>query len=117
MWCTTRVQQHHMKSSKPLNPNKIFLLSANGALTAFSAEADARGELADGDVLFGNPDELKHLTAGWPSTRLVQLWNSIPGVVPVKKFMDRPTALKRLWAAVQLLEPVRPSPADRPSSK
>jgi hypothetical protein len=104
-----------MKSSKPVDPSKVFLLRAEDTLTAFSAEADARGALADGDALFGSPDDLKRITADWPSTRLVQLWNSIPGVVPVKKFMDRPTALKRLWAAIQVLEPLPPS-ADKPLS-
>jgi hypothetical protein len=35
---------------------------------------------------------------------------------PIKKFTDRPTALKRIWDAIQVLEPVRP-PTDGPSSE
>ncbi|MGH9659588.1 MAG: DUF3489 domain-containing protein, partial [Bryobacteraceae bacterium] len=33
------------------------------------------------------------------------LWNSLPGVVPVKKFTDRKTALARIWKAAQALTP------------
>ena len=42
------------------------------------------------------------------SSLLVRLWNRLPDVVSVKKFVDRPTALKRIWAAVQILESVPP---------
>jgi hypothetical protein len=31
-------------------------------------------------------------------TRFVQLWNGFPGVTPVKKFADRPTAIARVRA-------------------
>jgi hypothetical protein len=35
--------------------------------------------------------------------RLVALWNGLPGATPVKKFKDRKTAVRRLWAAFQTL--------------
>jgi hypothetical protein len=35
--------------------------------------------------------------AGWPAERLVAIWNSLPGVTPVKKFKDRTTAGTRIW--------------------
>ena len=94
--------------SKPRNATKLFLLTAKDAIIAFSTEPDARRAMADGDGLFASPDDLTQITADWPSARLVQLWNRIPGVAPIKKFTDRPTALKRIWAAIQVLEPVRP---------
>ena len=37
----------------------------------------------------------------WPAARLVRLWNSLPGVTPVKRFTDRKTALNRIWQALQ----------------
>src|SRR4051812_16609839 len=98
---------NQMKSSKPAGQSKVFALAAANAITAFSGQRDGRRDLGDGDVLFASPDELRHIPAEWPSTRLVLLWNSIPGVVPVKKFTDRPTALKRIWAAIQPIEPIR----------
>ena len=41
---------------------------------------------------------------GWPASRLVEIWNSVPGFTPVKKFTDRKTALARIWKAIQNLE-------------
>jgi hypothetical protein len=106
-----------MKFSKPRNPTKLFLLSVEDAIIVFSREPDARRTMADGDALLGSPDDLKHITADWPSARLVRLWNRIPGAAPINKFTDRPTALKRVWAAIQVLEPVRPPTTDAPSSE
>ena len=41
--------------------------------------------------------------SGFSPQRLVALWNGLPGVAPVKKFKDRKTAVRRLWAAFQKL--------------
>jgi hypothetical protein len=115
MWCTERVPQNHMKFSKPRTTTKVFLLNREDTVIAFSTEPDARRVMTDGDVLFASPDDLKRITADWPSARLVHLWNRIPGVAPIQKFTDRPTALKRIWAAIQILEPVTPPKAETPS--
>lgn len=37
-------------------------------------------------------------------SRLVAIWNKLPGVKPVRKFTNRATALRRIWAAAQALE-------------
>src|SRR5260370_8463762 len=50
---------------------------------------------------FSSLDELGHLAKLWPAPRLVRLWNSLPGVTPVKRFTDRKTALNRIWQALQ----------------
>jgi hypothetical protein len=44
--------------------------------------------------------------SGFSPPRLVALWNGLPGMTPVKKFKDRKTAVRRLWAAFQKLPPV-----------
>ena len=36
---------------------------------------------------------------------LVAIWNDLPGTQPVKKFTARKTAIKRIWKALQDLEP------------
>jgi hypothetical protein len=100
-----------MKFPEPANVAKVFLLSADNGIVAFSSKPDAQRAVTDGDDLFDSPDDLQRITADWPSSRLVRLWNRLPDVVPVKKFMDRPTALKRIWAAVQILESVPPKSA------
>ena len=40
-----------------------------------------------------------------PQTRLVAIWNNLPGVTPVKKFNTRANALRRIWEHMQTLEP------------
>ena len=63
-----------------------FIIDAENNITAFGSQAeagDAQGER------FGSQQELAGLAANWPAGRLVEIWNSIPGLTPVKKFTDR----------------------------
>ena len=60
---------------------------------------------------FATEKELAKLSAEWPGSRLVEVWNSFAGVAPfnelkpVKKFTSRSAAVARIWAAVQRLSP------------
>jgi hypothetical protein len=65
--------------------------------TTQDAEAVANAER------FRNEAGLNKLAADWPSARLVEIWNSLPGAIPVKKFTDRQTAVSRIWKALQSL--------------
>src|SRR5271157_5291211 len=62
---------------------------------------------------FRNESGLSKLAADWPAARLVEIWNSLPGVSPVKKFKDRQTAVSRIWKALQTLGQAS-APADEP---
>ena len=53
---------------------------------------------------FRNEAGLANLAASWPSARLIEIWNSLPGAVPVKKFKDRATAVTRIWKSIQSLD-------------
>jgi len=66
--------------------------------TLQNAEAVANAER------FRNEAGLAKLAAEWPATRLVETWNSLPGVSPVKKFTSRNVAVSRIWKAIQGLE-------------
>ena len=57
---------------------------------------------------FGNEAALAKLAANWPAARLVEIWNSLPGETPVKKFKDRGTAVSRIWKAIQGLGQIAP---------
>jgi len=46
---------------------------------------------------------LTELIAGWPAERLVAIWNSLPGVKPVKSFKTVKVAAGRIWEQVQSL--------------
>jgi len=52
---------------------------------------------------FASEAALLKLAADWPAARLVEIWNSLPGVTEVKKFKDRATAVSRIWKALQTL--------------
>ena len=58
---------------------------------------------------FRNEATLTKLVADWPAARLVGIYNSLPGVSPVKKFTDRKTAVGRIWKAIQSLRVAMPS--------
>jgi hypothetical protein len=73
----------------------------------------SRNPATDG-ISFATEEELAKLVADWPITRLVAIWNKLPGVRQVNKFTDRKTAMRRIWTAVQGLRPEAP---DRPKSK
>jgi hypothetical protein len=66
---------------------------------------------------FSNETALAKLASNWPASRLVEIWNSLPGETPVKKFKDRATAVSRIWKAIQSLgqaAPVAEEPAPAP---
>jgi hypothetical protein len=52
---------------------------------------------------FSSESALAKLAANWPASRLIEIWNSLPGETPVKKFKDRATAVSRIWKALQPL--------------
>src|SRR5229473_3424739 len=76
-----------------------FNIDAENSITALdSQQADFEGEI------FASQQELADLAAKWPANRLIEVWNGIPGLTPVKKFTDRKSAVSRIWKAIQSLE-------------
>jgi hypothetical protein len=80
---------------------KSFSIDRENNITAFAKRKDT--ESANGDT-FRSETELSELAAAWPASRLVEIWNGIPGFVPVKKFTNRKTAVLRIWKAIQSLD-------------
>src|ERR1700692_1591598 len=56
---------------------------------------------------FSSESELIALTSNWPSRRLVEIWNKLPGVTPVARFASRHLAARRIWRRIQGNVPVR----------
>jgi hypothetical protein len=82
-------------------------------ITAHRTAVDA--ESVTGAERFATAAALAGLAAHWPSARLVEVWNSLPGATPVKKFKDRKAAVTRIWNAIQSLgEPVATRAAPKP---
>jgi len=86
------------------NENNIMLHGS-----AQEAEAVANTER------FRNEAGLAKLAADWPMSRLVEIYNSLPGATPVNKFKDRATAVSRIWKAIQSLDHTAPPAAEEPA--
>jgi hypothetical protein len=84
----------------------VFIVNADNKIEAYPSRA--RNSPPRDGVGFTNERELWAVTKAWPSKRLVEIWNKLPSVTPVRKFTDRKTAIRRIWLAIQKL-----SPADR----
>jgi hypothetical protein len=80
---------------------KIFTIDAENNITIHASVKEA--EAVPGSERFSNEAALAKLAANWPATRLVEIWNSLPGATEVKKFKDRATAASRIWKAIQTL--------------
>jgi len=49
---------------------------------------------------FSSLKDLTRLAAQWPASRLIEIWNNLPGTTPVKKFTDRKAAVTRIWKQI-----------------
>ena len=76
-----------------------FTIDSANHITAWATEKEAAR--AEAGARFTSPEELRQLAAAWPASRLVEIWNGIPGCRPVQKFTDRRTAIVRIWNAAQ----------------
>ena len=102
-----------------------YTISSDNNITAFPTPEAAQDTLALGAMAFTSQKELAKVAADWPASRLGEIWNSFAGVAPfddlkpVKKFTDRKTAVKRIWAAIQKLDtptPQETAPAAPPAA-
>src|ERR1022692_969164 len=86
---------------------KTFTIDNDNNISVFAIPEEAAAATATPFDSFASQQELADLAAQWPADRLLAVWNSLPGVTPVKKFTDRKTAIGRIWARIQGLgEPV-----------
>jgi hypothetical protein len=77
----------------------IEIESNNVAVHGSAKEAEA---VADSER-FSSEAALAKLAANWPASRLVEIWSSLPGETPIRKFKDRATAVSRIWKVIQNL--------------
>jgi len=90
-------------------------LDTDNNITAFAAAE----QVPEGQDRFTSEKDFAKLSADWPITRFVEVWNAFAGAPPfgelklVKKFTDRKTAAARIWKAIQALTPT-PAPQAAP---
>jgi hypothetical protein len=94
-----------------------FAITTDNNITAFTAAE----QVPEGQQRFATEKELAKVSAEWPISRFIEVWNGFAGVVPfdslkpVKKFTDRKTAVSRIWKAIQALTPA-PAPDAAPAA-
>jgi hypothetical protein len=80
-----------------------FTINEENEIVAFGSAEDAAAATATPFDSFGSQQEFGELAVCWPAERLVAIWNSLTGVVPVTKFRDSKTAVKRIWGRIERL--------------
>jgi hypothetical protein len=83
---------------------KTFTIDSDNNITVFASKKQAIASTTPFDP-FASQEELSELAAEWPMNRLVEIWNSIPGVAAISKFTSRKIAIDRIWKAIQNLDP------------
>ena len=76
-----------------------YTIDTENSITAHASKQEA----GEGES-FSSQQELATLVAEWPAARLIEVWNGIPGLSPVKKFTDRKSGVARIWKAIQSLD-------------
>jgi hypothetical protein len=90
-----------------------FTIDPENSITAYASKAEVPTKLNSGIEHFTSEKELAQLAGNWPMTRLLDIWNSLAGVIPVRKFTDRKKAIARIWRAIQSLAPASAAPQAR----
>jgi len=92
-----------------------FTIDSENNITAHGTPEDAAAATATPFDSFASQKELAELAKTWPAERLVAIWNSLPGVMPLESFKSNKTATSRIWERIQTLgAPEEPQP-ERPA--
>jgi len=78
----------------------IYTIEADNNITTFASPKEAKAAMSEYEQ-FASAKDLAKLAGNWPANRLAEIWNSLPGVKPVKKFTDRITGANRVWGALR----------------
>src|SRR5882724_11857158 len=82
---------------------KTFIIDTDNNISAFAPPEEAAATTITPFDTFASEKELSSLIAKWPAERLVAIWNSLPGVTPVKKFKNAKIAAGKIWERIQSL--------------
>src|SRR6185437_4852841 len=78
---------------------KTFTIDAENN---FATHASGKAARETGAAVFATEEQFADLI-GPGTKRLIEIWNSLPGVKAVTKFTSRKTATERIWKAIQSL--------------
>jgi len=104
-------------SGKKENHMTTFTINEQNEIVVFASREAAAATTATPFDSFSSRAELAELAAGWPAERLVAIWNSLPGVKPIKKFKQPKTAISQVWDRIQGLGDNASPKAEKPQPK
>jgi hypothetical protein len=82
---------------------KTFTIDAEDNISVFATRDEAAAAATTPFDTFASQKELLSLVRPWPTDRLVAMWNSLPGVTPVKSFKSAAVAAGKIWERIQRL--------------
>ena len=82
---------------------KTFTIDNDNNITLFPTPDHAEVAVGAGSQSFTSQKQLAQLAVAWPAERLVEIWNSLPGVEPVQGFKSAKAAAGRIWGRIQNL--------------
>jgi hypothetical protein len=85
-----------------------FTIDQQNNITAFGSAEEAAAASTTPFDSFSSQQELAELAKTWLAERRVAIWNSLPGVEPVKSFRTSKAAVSRMWERIQSLASVPP---------
>src|SRR5579872_2288218 len=92
-----------------------FTISEDNNITVFATAKEAAQAGDATATTFDSQAGLAKVSADWPLSRFVEIYNSIAGNGELKKFADRKKAVARIWSAIQpIAARVTTSPAEEP---
>ena len=94
---------------------KFYTIEKDTNNIAVHTSAKEAQAVADAER-FTSEVTLAKLATAWPTSRLISIWNTLPGEVPVRRFASRTLALSRIWNSIQRLgdETAGAIPGDAP---
>jgi integrase/recombinase XerD len=93
---------------------KTFTIDEDNNISAFASPEEAAAAITNPFESFASEKELAALATKWPAARVVEIWNSLAGVKPVKTFKSAKSAAGRIWATIQSLgEPAKPTAKEK----
>ncbi len=103
----------HEREGEPQRMQRFLITPENQIVTISNTT-----QTPEGGTAFDSEQQLVEVTSDWPVSRLVEVWNGLPGVTAIRKFKDRATAVSRIWKQAQSLPPfVEPAPVEKVPAK
>ena len=95
-----------------------FTITDDNNITVYATAEEAAQAGDSTATSFDSQAALTKVSADWPLSRFVEIYNSVPGNAEVSKFADRKKAVARIWKAIQALAGNgRPSEPEQPATK